>query len=71
MADEKIKAPTVGKPWYRSITVQAVAAGLVVLVVLPRLGVEIPADYTADIYTALAGWIVVGLRNASGGGLTK
>jgi len=65
------KDKTPGKAWYRSMTVQAVAASLVVLVVLPRLGVELPTEYVGDIYAALAGWIVVGLRNASAGGLTK
>ena len=67
MADEK----AVGKPWYKSLTVQSVIAAVVVLVLLPRLGVALPAEYMAEIYAAVSAAVVLGLRNSSGGGLTK
>ena len=67
---EEIKKAT-PKSWYKSITVQAVLAALVVLVVLPRVGVELPAEYLTEIYSAVAAAVVLGLRNASGGGLGK
>jgi len=69
MADKKVEAT--GKSWYKSITVQAVLAAVVVLVILPRVGVELPAEYLTEIYGAVAAAVVLGLRNASAGGLTK
>jgi len=69
MTDKKAEAA--GKSWYKSVTVQAVLAAVVVLVVLPRVGVELPAEYLTEIYGAVAAAVVLGLRNASGGGLTK
>lgn len=60
-------APTPAKKWYKSTTIQAIAASIIVLVVLPRLGVEIPAEYSTEIYTALASAVIIGLRKASGG----
>ena len=59
------------KSWYKSLTVQGVLAALVVLVVLPRLGVELPAEYLTEIYAAVSAAVVIGLRNASGGGIGK
>lgn len=55
------------KKWYKSTTIQALVASVVVLVVLPRMGIEIPAEYSTEIYAALAGAVILGLRKASGG----
>lgn len=55
------------KKWYRSTTIQALVASIVVLVVLPRLGIEVPAEYSTEIYAALASAVIIGLRKASGG----
>ena len=55
------------KKWYKSTTIQAVVASVVVLVVLPRLGIEVPAEYSTEIYAALASAVILGLRKASGG----
>ena len=55
------------KKWYKSTTIQALVASAVVLVVLPRMGIEIPAEYSTEIYAALAGAVILGLRKASGG----
>jgi len=61
------KKKEAAKKWWKSTTIQAVIAAVVVLVVLPRLGVEIPADYSTEIYAALASAVILGLRKASGG----
>ena len=55
-----------GKKWYKSTTIQAVCAAIVVLVVLPRFGVEVPAEYSTEVYAALASAVIIGLRKASG-----
>ena len=68
MSEEQTKIEK--KSWYKSLTVQGVLAALVVLVVLPRLGVELPAEYLTEIY-AVSAAVVLGLRNASGGGIGK
>tara|TARA_Y100001963_G_scaffold56230_1_gene78621 strand:+ start:473 stop:682 length:210 start_codon:yes stop_codon:yes gene_type:complete len=69
MSEEQAKIEK--KSWYKSLTVQGVLAALVVLVVLPRLGVELPAEYLTEIYAAVSAAVVIGLRNASGGGIGK
>lgn len=69
MSEEQTKIEK--KSWYKSLTVQGVLAALVVLVVLPRLGVELPAEYLTEIYAAVSAAVVIGLRNASGGGIGK
>ena len=69
MSEEQTKIEK--KSWYKSLTVQGVLAALVVLVVLPRLGVELPAEYLTEIYAAVSAAVVLGLRNASGGGIGK
>ena len=69
MSEEQTKIEK--KSWYKSLTVQGVLAALVVLVVLPRLGVELPAEYLNEIYAAVSAAVVIGLRNASGGGIGK
>ena len=53
------------KKWYKSTTIQAVIAAIVVLVVLPRFGIEVPEDYSQDVYIGLASLVAVGLRKAS------
>ena len=55
------------KKFYKSKTVIGIILALVIVVVLPRLGVELPAEYSNDIWAALAAFIVFGLRDASGG----
>lgn len=58
------------KPWYKSLTIQGLIAAVVVLVVLPRVGVEIDPSMTKEINLALISWVVVGLRAAQGDGLS-
>ena len=60
-------APSAAKKWYKSTTIQAIAASIIVLVVLPRLGIEVPSEYSMEIYAALASAVIIGLRKASGG----
>jgi hypothetical protein len=69
---KKAEAPTTteGKPWYKSLTIQGLIAAVVVLCVLPRMGIEIDAAYNTEIMVALVGWVVTGLRNSTGTGLT-
>ena len=66
-ADSEIDQP---KKWYRSTTIQAIVAAVIVLVVLPRLGIEVPKEYTTEIYAGLASAVIIGLRKASGSGLS-
>ena len=58
---------TGSKKWYKSTTIQGMIGAVIVLVVLPRIGVELPQEYLTEIYTAVAGWIVFGLRKSTGG----
>lgn len=58
------------KAWYKSLTVQGLVAAIVVLCVLPRIGVELDPAWSNEITMALVGWVVVGLRNAQGDGLS-
>ena len=60
-----------GKSWYKSLTVQSVIAAVIIVVLLPRLGVELPAEYLTEIYAAVSAAVVLGLRHSSAGGLTK
>lgn len=67
---EPAATPATAKPWYKSLTIQGLIAAVVVLVVLPRMGVEIDPSMTKEINLALIGWVVVGLRSAQGDGLS-
>ena len=69
MSKDIKKSKASGKPWYKSMTMQGLAAAVVVLCVLPRLGIEVPAEYASDIMAAVVSWAVIGLRNAQGSGL--
>ena len=57
------------KPFYKSKTVMAVLAAVFCSVVLPALGYPLPEEYTRPIMTSLVGLIIIGLRDASGGGV--
>jgi len=74
MSDDKkaetAAAETAAKPWYKSLTIQGLIAAVVVLIVLPRMGVEIDPSMTNEINLALISWVVVGLRRAQGDGLS-
>ena len=67
---EAAAAETAAKPWYKSLTIQGLIAAVLVLVVLPRMGVEIDPSMTKEINIALISWVVVGLRSAQGDGLS-
>ena len=57
--------PTNKKVW-RSKTIIGLALGLFLVVAMPRLGWDLPAEYSTDIWAALTAFIVFGLRDAQG-----
>ena len=54
------------KPFYKSKTILALIAGVLAMVVLPRLGYPMPEEYVAEIQLAIVSLVVVGLRDGNG-----
>jgi len=54
------------KPFYKSKTILALVAAIIVIAVLPRLGHPVPEEYLRDVYLAITTAIIVGLRDGAG-----
>ena len=55
------------KAIWKSKTCIGLVLALLLVIVAPRLGLTLPAEYSTDIWAALVAFIVFGLRDAKGG----